>query len=89
MKKLSPAQQHVLDRMAEGWELATSTSRRSEGIWLQQGGIGEEDQFEDVLKTTVSALLEQGLICMKKRGLPATTWRLTEAGRLAGGEVKR
>ena len=59
--KLSPAQQNILNKMANGWELGVSHSIGARRCWLQQDGIGEGGKSEDVRYSTMEVLFERGL----------------------------
>jgi hypothetical protein len=57
------AQQHVLTRMHEGWELAeVITLRRQQPVYLWQQGAGQAGDRERVARRTVEALVRTGAI---------------------------
>lgn len=75
MKKLSGAQQEVIDLMRSGWELGVSTSFDGR-CWLQKGGCGRGGESKSVNARTVSALREAGLIESAGRSFPTEKYRL-------------
>ena len=66
MMKLSKAQQNVIDKMLDGWELGWSHSW-GRSCWLQKGHIGEGGKSEDVKCSTAEALFKRGLIKQRNR----------------------
>lgn len=77
--KLTSKQQEVLDMMASGWELGSSTTTDGHA-WIQQGGIGKGGKSKNVHTGTVQALYDRKLIT-QKYGFPASTYTLTDLGR--------
>ena len=75
--KLSKAQQHVIDRMRDGWELGIMTDY-SGRCWLQQGGIGRGGQSENVSTATVWVLRRMDLIVLEKHHFPMMRAHLKE-----------
>ena len=78
--KLSDSQLAVLHDMLDGWEL---------GVWsggkpkIQKGGLGKGGPTRRVLRVTVDALLNRGLIRNLGRVSLLARYRLTPAGRKA------
>ena len=59
MKKLTPAQQRVIDLMRDGWELTSFTHA---GIpWLKRGA-GPRSEYQKVHSGTFYSLRHRGLI---------------------------
>ena len=80
-KPLSPAMQHVLDRMTEGWALGRSSTVLDGGLcWLQKNGVGQGGPCEDVKRATVDALHDRGLI-LYHYAFPSATYTLTQKTR--------
>ena len=77
MKKLSPAQQRVLDLMAEGWELGLSHGPYPR-TWLQKGGVGRGGLTEGVGSSTYIALYTKGLIRTGERTYPTQKYELVK-----------
>ena len=78
MRKLSEAQQDVLDKMRSGWELGRSERGRDDArYWMQQGGLGRGGQTQNVSYATVRALLKLGLITSGKWSFPTIKYHLT------------
>ena len=77
---LTPAQQHVVDRMRAGWSLGL-TMTLTGGYWLQEGGLGRGGKAEDVRANTAHALYTRDVIQSKRRGFPVEEFQLTEAWR--------
>ena len=75
MTKLTKAQQHVLDRMSNSWELGISHSFGMR-CWLQQGGIGEGGQSEDIRYSTLKVLFRKGFIKQAGKKGAAMTFQL-------------
>ena len=73
--KLSPAQQTVVDLMADGWELGASMTFDSR-CWLQHGGIGKGGEMKNVRSSTFSALLYKRVIVQTSREFPTATYSL-------------
>lgn len=78
-KKLTPAQQRVLDLMTEGYELAQSMAFDGR-TWLQEGGAGKGGHVESANANTAQALRLRGLIEINKQAFPLRTYRLTATG---------
>jgi len=78
--KLSPAQEEVLNLMANGWELGQSTTYDGRS-WLQQGGVGKGGKSKTISANTIHALFKRKLIHSKKYRFPHRTYTLTELGR--------
>jgi hypothetical protein len=67
------AQQHVLTRMHEGWELAELlTLRRRQPVYLWHQGAGQGGPRERVAHRTVEALVRDGAI--RRRTADARWW---------------
>lgn len=81
--KLTVRMRHVLDRLAEGWELGVEGGLVALA-WLQQDGLGRGGETEKVSMTTLHALTARGLI-RHVTVFPArpTRYALTPAGRAA------
>lgn len=77
--KLSNAQQHVIDRMKQGWQLGNSMTIGGR-FWIQSGGCGSGGPSEDVNANTVQALVKRRLIDVDKQKFPTCTWKLTKRG---------
>ncbi len=75
--KLSPAQQHVVDRMREGWQLGFATGL-SVRVWLQQNGLGQGGQTEDLRIDTLLALRKARIIVAGKWDFPTTRFFLSK-----------
>tara|TARA_Y100000310_G_C20686245_1_gene819215 strand:- start:1215 stop:1466 length:252 start_codon:yes stop_codon:yes gene_type:complete len=76
-KKLSRAQQHVLDRMKDGWELGRSSTFEG-GAWLQKDGLGRGGQTETVNSATLIVLWRNGLIVPVGSHFPTQKYTLKE-----------
>lgn len=74
---VSPAMQHVLDRMRTGWQLGQSITMDGR-YWLQQGGCGKGGASETVNASTAHALYKRGLIVRDVHKFPLQTYRLNE-----------
>ena len=79
MKRLSTAQQRVLDLMGSGWELGYGLTIRG-GCWLQENGIGKGGRTEPVRVTTFVVLRRQGLIQSLGHDFPTERFVLAERG---------
>lgn len=80
MKKLTQAQEKVISRLNDGWELGwsqTMASRRA--VWLQKGGVGRGGESETVSVATATILLREGVIECERREFPVTKYRLAKA----------
>ena len=75
MKKLSPAQQLIIDRMNEGWELKSSVGPDS-SAWLSRVHAGKLETI-GVSCATVNKIYKLGLVEFA-RGYPISRWKLTE-----------
>ena len=63
MAKLSKAQQDVIDKMRDGWQLGRNTSiSYATPCWIQEGGIGYGGKTQNVSRSTFRALWNKGLI---------------------------
>lgn len=78
-EKLSPAMQHVIDLMANDWELGHSSGMRA-SVWLQRGGCGRGGDTRQVHASTFYGLYQRKLIRERKRDCPTTTYQLTALG---------
>lgn len=75
--KLTKSQQDILDKMANGWELAQSSAIGGRyRCWIQQGGAGRGGQSETVSFNTVRALLNRNLIAYGKWSFPTRVFKL-------------
>ncbi len=78
VEALSPAQQHVIDRMEQGWELGMSRGFNP-SCWLQKNGIGRGGETEHIRSTTLDALFKKGLVRRKGNRLDSiATFELTK-----------
>jgi len=75
MAKVSPRQQKILDRMAEGWELCQAMGPNS-FCWLSLRG--DASKFEPVRFASIRALREKGLIVVESSKFPTRTYILKE-----------
>lgn len=75
-KKLSPAQQHIMDRMRDGWGLGKS--QQGARMWLQRGGVGSGGATEDVAFSSVYVLYKRGLLTFHY-AFPTSEYRLAES----------
>ena len=66
MKGLSKAQQNVIEKMREGWELGSSHAWGMH-CWLQRGGIGCGGESQEFAPSTLNVLFTKGLIKQKGR----------------------
>jgi hypothetical protein len=70
-KKVTKAQQAVLDKMADGWELGYCQGARSPGrFWLQKEGIGRGGECINVRQNVWWNLLQKGLIRLRLDRFP-------------------
>lgn len=76
--KLSMAQQEIIDKMSNGWELGFAESFNCR-FWLQKGGCGKGGETKGVRSTTVASLQGKGLIEIAKKGYPLSTYKLAQA----------
>lgn len=74
-KKLSKAQQTVIDLMNEGWEMGVSKGYYSR-IWLQKNGVGKGGESKNVHLNTFCALRDIGLIEINREGYPTDVYGL-------------
>ena len=72
---LSPAQQHVVDRLRSGWVLGLEMTLAG-GYWLQQGGLGRGGATESVHANTAHALYKRGVIRSIRRVFPVEEFQL-------------
>src|SRR2546423_5495871 len=78
---LTPAQQHILTRVAEGWALGEDLSVRGTGsCWLQQHGLGKGGAVEEVSARAVASLVQRGLLHPVARDFPVLRYGLTTSG---------
>lgn len=77
-RKLSPAMQHVLDRMREGWTLTRGTSSLSTGAYLKHAPVNGKRGWARVRSNTVFALEARDLI-VEHYGYPEATYTLAAA----------
>lgn len=75
--KLSKTQQQVIDRLKEGWELASSMDM-DPVVWLQENGIGKGGVSEKVRWGTLQSLLRLKVIRRSTREYPVTHYVLVE-----------
>ena len=74
MKKLSPAQQLIIDRMNEGWELKSSVGPDS-SAWLSRVHAGKLETI-GVSFASLNKLYKLGLVELA-RGYPINRWKMT------------
>lgn len=76
-KKLSKAQQEVVDLMRSGWELSASMAfdRRT---WLQKGGTGRGGEMKRVSGATLYALWKAKAIKVRVEKFPSQIFKLQE-----------
>lgn len=79
--KLTKAQERVVSRMKDGWELGWSSTMEGR-VWLQKGGVGRGGESEKVSTATAHALLKAGVIVCDKRGFPTSKYRLSTSGHI-------
>lgn len=80
MKKLSKAQQEVVDLMKAGWALCQDRSFRG-GYWLQQDGCGRGGKHKRLNANTAFALFQRGLLVSDDPDRwPTTSYRLKKEG---------
>lgn len=79
-KKLSEAQQHVVDLMKSGWQLGVSTDYRGYS-WIQKDGCGRGGETEDIHGNTVSALINKNIIVIDAERFPLRTYKLAESAK--------
>ena len=75
--KLSKAQERVVSRLKEGWELGWSQTM-SKRVWLQKDGVGRGGETEGVASVTANSLLKAGIIVCDKREFPTSRYRLAD-----------
>lgn len=75
--KLSKAQQEVVDKMQEGWELAISEGFYATS-WIQKNGIGKGCESQDVRLSTAKCLANKCVVEVSGQRYPFTYYRLTE-----------
>ena len=74
--KLTPAQQHVVDRMREGWSLGVDVTFGG-GAWMQKGGLGRGGPAEHHIRWgTVHALQAKGIVKSLGYKFPTTEYVL-------------
>lgn len=73
--KLTKAQERVVARMKEGWELGISLTMDGR-VWLQKNGVGRGGETEMVHAATASALVKAGVIVCEKREFPTSKYHL-------------
>ena len=78
MKKLSKAQQKVIDLMREGWQLGYSRGRRPDA-WVQQNGIGRGGNSYHFSISTFFALDKLGYLKKVEEGYPTDKYELDES----------
>jgi hypothetical protein len=78
--KVSPAQQHILERLSTGWQVGVNMTLDSRN-WLQDGGAGCGGATERVSGDDVHALVTQRLVYQSKQSFPTSTYDITESGR--------
>ena len=81
-RKLSLLQQHVIDRLQEGWELGQSMTTGGH-CWMQRGGLGKGGTAENVLNSTLYALVRRNLIEVVERQFPTRRYALTSKGKIS------
>lgn len=74
--KLSTAQQDVVNRMRDGWELGAPMTPDG-GVWLQQGGLGKGGNSKQVHANTFNSLYQKGIIKQALRAWPTMHYALT------------
>ena len=78
MAKLTKAQQDVIDKMKNGWELGRNTSFFSASpCWIQEGGIGYGGKSQNVSLSTFMVLWNMELIESNSSSFPTETYHLT------------
>ena len=75
--RLRKAQERVVARMKEGWELGWSSTMDGR-VWLQKNGLGRGGETEGVSVATAFALAKAGVIVCDKREFPTSKYRLAE-----------
>lgn len=82
--QITKNQQHVLNRMHDGWQLGHSMA--ADCHWhLYCGGYGSGGEVERVMMSTAHALVKQKLIRCATRRFPLAMYEVTT---LAESEVK-
>jgi hypothetical protein len=72
---LSKAQQIVVDKMREGWELGCGMDLHGHP-WLQKNGCGRGGETIKVNRNTFCSLLSLGVIENVNRTFPLATYKL-------------
>ena len=72
---LSPAQQHVVERLRSGWALSLTLTPTGH-YWLPQGGLGRGGATESVHTNTAYALRIRGVIQSIRRAFPVEEFQL-------------
>ena len=72
---LTPAQQHIVERLRNGWVLGLEMTLAG-GYWLQQGGLGRGGATESVHANTAHALYKRGVIRSIRRVFPVEEFQL-------------
>ena len=75
--KLTPQQQAIVDKMRDGWELASNMTMEG-GAWIQRGGAGRGGEYQAVNGNTFDALYKKGVIRQQSREFPTAIYVLTE-----------
>ena len=75
MKKLSPAQQFIIDRMNDGWELKSSVGPGA-NAWLSRVSSGKLGTIK-INRASLIKIYKLGLVEFA-RGYPISRWKLTE-----------
>lgn len=75
MKKLSKAQQAVLDLMNDGWELGWGLDFHGR-CWIQKGGVGFGGESKDISSATAYALRRDGHIVCVENKFPAARYHV-------------
>ena len=78
MKGLSAAQQYVIDRMNDGWELGADRTMHGR-CWIQKGGIGHGGEAETISISTFQALQQRGIVRSKGHDFPTERFELVSA----------
>ncbi len=78
MKKLSPTQELVLQRLSDGWALGAGSGINSR-VWMQKDGLGRGGETAKVSVATFTALRKKGLIRKIRSGFPSDEYGLATA----------
>lgn len=75
MKKLSKAQQKIIDLLNSGWEIGWMLDS-SDRCWIQKGGAGRGGESRNVNISTARALREAGNIVCVESKFPTARYRV-------------